>query len=139
VSFLLNHICFYSLNIAGIPSHLGHFLVAKPIPSFAYNPADNSLRLGMLTATLEYYSTIGSPHYPSMDAGMTIPHISDVVAFTFKPLFITGSVITTIFLDLDFLSERYLRYRGRLARNAFCVFKMVLVSALQRTCANLWM
>jgi xanthine/uracil permease len=53
-----------------------------------------------------------------MDAGMTIPHISDVGAFTLKPFFITGSVITTISLDLAFLSERYLRYKGRLARNA---------------------
>jgi Frag1/DRAM/Sfk1 family len=53
-----------------------------------------------------------------MDTGMTIPHISDIGAFTLKPLFITGSVITTIFLDLAFLSERYLRLKGRLVRNA---------------------
>jgi hypothetical protein len=71
----------------------------------------------MLIAMLVYYSAIGSPHYPSMDPDMTIPHISDVGAFTLKPLFITGSVITTIFLDLAFLSERYLRHKGRLARN----------------------
>ncbi len=71
----------------------------------------------MLIAMLVYYAAIGSPHYPSMDPNMTIPHISDVGAFTLKPLFITGSVITTIFLDLAFFSERYLRYKGRLARN----------------------
>lgn len=71
----------------------------------------------MLIAMLVYYSAIGSPHYPSMDPDMTIPHISDVGAFTLKPLFITGSVITTIFLDLGFFSERYLRHKGRLAKN----------------------
>lgn len=71
----------------------------------------------MLIAMLVYYYAIGAPHYPSMDPDMTIPHISDVGAFTLKPLFITGSVITTIFFDLAFLSERYLRYKGRLARN----------------------
>jgi hypothetical protein len=71
----------------------------------------------MLITMLVYYSAIGRPHYPSMDPDMTIPHISDVGAFTLKPLFITGSVITTVFLDLAFLSERWLRHNGRLARN----------------------
>jgi hypothetical protein len=65
-----------------------------------------------------------------MDPGMTIPHISDVGAFTLKPLFITGSVITTIFLDLAFLSERYLRHKGRLARNATQTDKMMSILSL---------
>ncbi|RDW56371.1 hypothetical protein BP5796_13246 [Coleophoma crateriformis] len=64
-----------------------------------------------------YWSAVGKPHYPSMDVGMTIPHISDVGAFTMKPLFIAGSVVTTVFLDLAFASERWLRHKGRLARN----------------------
>jgi hypothetical protein len=72
----------------------------------------------MLIAMLAYYAGIGSPHYPSMDPGMTIPHISDVGAFTLKPLFITGSIITMILLDLALLSERILRRKGRLIKNA---------------------
>lgn len=119
-SFLPNHVCSYSLKIAGLPSPLGRHLVSNGnahSPSFTCNPADNGLRAGMLIAMLAYYAAIGSPHYPSMDPGMTIPHISDVGAFTLKPLFITGSVLTTIFLDLAFLSERYLRHNGRLARH----------------------
>ncbi|KAI4103685.1 MAG: hypothetical protein L6R37_003691 [Teloschistes peruensis] len=34
-----------------------------------------------------------------------------------KPLFIAGSCVTTIFLDLSFASERWLRHTGRLAKN----------------------
>lgn len=71
----------------------------------------------MLIAMLSYWSASGRPHLPSMDPDMTIPHISDVGAFTLKPLFIAGSVVTTIFLDLAFASERWLRHNGRLAKN----------------------
>lgn len=56
-------------------------------------------------------------HYPSEEASQHIAYISDVGAFELKPLFIAGSCVTTIFLDLAFLSERWLRHRGRLARN----------------------
>ncbi|KAL9587368.1 MAG: hypothetical protein Q9212_000295 [Teloschistes hypoglaucus] len=34
-----------------------------------------------------------------------------------KPLFIAGSCVTTVFLDLSFASERWLRHTGRLAKN----------------------
>jgi hypothetical protein len=34
-----------------------------------------------------------------------------------KPLFIAGCVVTTVFLDLSFASERWLRHKGVLARN----------------------
>lgn len=53
-------------------------------------------------------------HYASMDPRQTIAYISDVGATRLKPLFITGCVITTIFLDISFLSDRWLRHRGRL-------------------------
>lgn len=52
-----------------------------------------------------------------MDANQHIAYISDVGAFGLKPLFIAGSVITTVFLDLAFVSERWLRHTGRLAQN----------------------
>lgn len=58
-----------------------------------------------------------SPHYPSMDAGQNIAYISDIGAFGLKPLFIAGSCVTVVFLDLAFISERWLRHTGRLAQN----------------------
>jgi hypothetical protein len=86
-----------------------------PVPTL-FNPS-NRYRAGTLISMLSYYYAIGAPHYPSMDFDMTVPHISDVGAFTLKPLFIAGSIVTTVFLDLAFLSERWLRHKGRLARN----------------------
>lgn len=74
-------------------------------------------RLGMLIAMLVVWNVEGKPHYASMENSQTIAYISDVGAQGLKPLFITGSVITTIFLDISFLSERWLRHRGRLVRN----------------------
>lgn len=44
-------------------------------------------------------------------------YISDVGAYGLKPLFIAGSVVTVVFLDLAFLSERWLRHAGQLAPN----------------------
>ncbi|KAI9808274.1 MAG: hypothetical protein M1825_004731 [Sarcosagium campestre] len=52
-----------------------------------------------------------------MSPGQRIAYISDIGASGLKPLFITGAVITTVFLDLSLLSERWLRHRGRLAKN----------------------
>lgn len=44
-------------------------------------------------------------------------YISDVGAQRLRPLFITGSVVTVVFLDLAFLSERWLRHAGQLVPN----------------------
>ena len=44
-------------------------------------------------------------------------YISDIGAQGLKPLFITGSVITVVFLDLAFLSERWLRHASQLVPN----------------------
>lgn len=41
----------------------------------------------------------------------------DIGAQGLKPLFIAGCTVTTIFLDLAFAAERYLRHTGRLAKN----------------------
>ncbi|KZF24695.1 hypothetical protein L228DRAFT_102497 [Xylona heveae TC161] len=73
--------------------------------------------LGMLLAMLITWEAEGHPHYASMESGQRIAYISDIGAQGLKPLFITGCVITTVFLDLSFASERWLRHRGRLARN----------------------
>lgn len=73
--------------------------------------------LGMLMGLLIRWNVDGRPHLASMDPNQTIAYISDVGATNLKPLFIAGSCVTTVFLDLSFLSERWLRHRGRLAAN----------------------
>lgn len=60
-----------------------------------------------------------------MDANQSIAYISDVGAEGLKPLFIAGSCVTTVFLDLSFLSERWLRHNGRLARNTTTIEKVL--------------
>ena len=71
----------------------------------------------MLLAMLITWIVEGSPHYASMSAGQHIAYISDIGAQGLKPLFITGSIITTVFLDASLLAERYLRHTNRLAKN----------------------
>jgi hypothetical protein len=71
----------------------------------------------MLLGMLLSWIVDGSPHYPSMGANQRIAYISDIGAQHLKPLFIAGSVVTVVFLDLAFLSERWLRHRGVLAKN----------------------
>ena len=60
-----------------------------------------------------------------MKPNQSIAYISDVGAETLKPLFIAGACVTTVFLDLSFLSERWLRHRGRLARNTTTMEKVL--------------
>lgn len=79
----------------------------------------------MLLAMLLRWIVLSRPKYPSMEPNQTIAYISDVGASSLKPLFITGCVITTIFLDLSFAAERYLRHSGRLARNTSLTQKIL--------------
>jgi len=81
--------------------------------------------LGMLLGLLIHWNVDGKPHYASMDPTQSIAYISDVGAQSLKPLFIAGSCVTTIFLDLSFISERWLRHRGRLARNTTLIEKIL--------------
>ncbi|MCJ1462919.1 hypothetical protein MMC07_001523, partial [Pseudocyphellaria aurata] len=76
-----------------------------------------SVWLGMLLAMFIDWEVLGSPAYPSMEQGQRIAYISDVGAEGLKPLFIAGCCVTTVFLDLSFAVERWLRHSGRLARN----------------------
>ncbi|KLU93160.1 hypothetical protein MAPG_12098 [Magnaporthiopsis poae ATCC 64411] len=55
--------------------------------------------------------------YPSMSEDQYIAYISDVGASELKPLFVTGCVITSVFLDAGFLADRWLRHKGRLVPN----------------------
>jgi len=81
--------------------------------------------LGMLLGLLISWNVDGHPHYSSMENDQSIAYISDVGADKLKPLFIAGSCVTTIFLDLSFLSERWLRHRGRLAANVTTTEKVL--------------
>ncbi|RYO87112.1 hypothetical protein DL764_008908 [Monosporascus ibericus] len=69
--------------------------------------------LGLL---LHWFST-GRPHYESMAPMQNVAYISDVGAAKLKPLFVAGCIVTTIFLDLSFAADRFLRHRGRLVPN----------------------
>ncbi|KAL2351351.1 Frag1/DRAM/Sfk1 family-domain-containing protein [Cryomyces antarcticus] len=73
--------------------------------------------IAMLLAMLLTWVTGREPIYPSMEAGQTIAYISDVGAQRLKPLFIAGSAVTVVSLDLAFILERWLRHNGRLAKN----------------------
>ncbi|MCJ1371692.1 hypothetical protein MMC20_002911 [Loxospora ochrophaea] len=86
--------------------------------------------------------TVASPHYASMSPNQRIAYISgmkpaqirksvadkgiaDIGAQGLKPLFIAGCCVTTIFLDLSFASERWLRHTGLLARNVNTLEKVL--------------
>lgn len=85
---------------------------------------------GMLLGMLIYWCTNGRPHYPSMDPDQTIAYISDVGAFRLKPLFITGSTIMVVTLDLSLMAERWLRHNGKLARNTSTFQRILSVSSI---------
>lgn len=85
----------------------------------------------MLLAMLIVWELEGHPHYASMSADQHIAYISDVGAQGLKPLFIAGCCVTTVFLDLSFASERWLRHTGRLAKNLGVAEK--ILSALSST------
>jgi Frag1/DRAM/Sfk1 family len=86
--------------------------------------------LGMLLAMLIRWEVVGHPHYPSMDPGQNIAYISDVGAYGLKPLFIAGNSVTTVFLVLSFIAERWLRHTGRLARNTHTSQKILSVFSI---------
>ena len=63
--------------------------------------------LATLLGLLIYWNVdAGRVHYSTMTEDQSIAYISDIAADYLKPLFITGCVITTIFLDLSFGSDR---------------------------------
>ncbi|KAI0977358.1 hypothetical protein F4678DRAFT_11199 [Xylaria arbuscula] len=64
-------------------------------------------------------------HYSSESDGQHIAYISDVGAGKLKPLFVVGSVITTIFLDASFIADRLLRHKGRLVPNTSLTEKIL--------------
>lgn len=83
-----------------------------------------------LLAMLGHWITIGSPVYSSMEPGQTIAYISDIGAQELKPLFIAGSTVTVVVFDVVFISERWLRHKGRLAHNTSTVQKALSICAV---------
>lgn len=67
----------------------------------------------------------GSPHYVSMEQGQTIAYISDIGATNLQPLFIAGSAVSVVVFDVCFVSERWLRHKGRLAHNTSITQKIL--------------
>ncbi|KAJ5408318.1 hypothetical protein N7509_002201 [Penicillium cosmopolitanum] len=84
--------------------------------------------VAMLIAMLVTWVVQGEPHYASMD--QSVAYISDIGAQGLKPLFVAGSVVTVVFLDLAFLSERWLRHAGQLAPNKGKFDKACAISSL---------
>ncbi|KAH7166229.1 Frag1/DRAM/Sfk1 [Dactylonectria macrodidyma] len=69
--------------------------------------------LGML---LSWIVDENGRRYANMKSDVAF--ISSIGADRLGPLFITGCVITSVFLDLSFVAERWLRHRGRLIPNS---------------------
>ncbi|ETN38784.1 uncharacterized protein HMPREF1541_06822 [Cyphellophora europaea CBS 101466] len=88
--------------------------------------------LSMLLGMLLWWVTSGSPLLPSMvdDQNQTIAYISDVGAFTLKPLFISMSSVMVVTLNASFLVERYLRHSGLLAANTSRVQKGLSIGSI---------
>lgn len=70
---------------------------------------------------------------PTMNSSAHIAYISHIGATNLQPLFIAGCIITAVFLDLSFLSERWLRHQGRLVPNTSLSQKVI--SGLSILCA----
>lgn len=68
----------------------------------------------------------GKPHYSEFSPGQYVPYISDIGATSWgKPLFIAGSAVAIVTFTLTFLAERWLRHKGRLARNYYVSEKVL--------------
>ena len=65
-----------------------------------------------------HWAAIGAPHYSEEGNGEHVAYISDIGATSWGyPLFIAGSAVAVVTFDIAFISERWLRHRGRLAHN----------------------
>ena len=72
----------------------------------------------------------GSPHYAWQGVGQHVTYISDVGATRWgRPLFITGSAVMVVVFDLAFISERWLRHKGRLSHNYSTTEKAMSICA----------
>ncbi|KAF5025433.1 hypothetical protein F66182_2493 [Fusarium sp. NRRL 66182] len=78
--------------------------------------------LGLL---LEWQVNQDGRRYPTQSVHADVAYISNIGADRLQPLFIVGCVLTSVFLDAAFLSERWLRHRGRLVPNSTLMEKVL--------------
>ncbi|KAG5655822.1 hypothetical protein HG530_007278 [Fusarium avenaceum] len=102
-------------------------MAVKGVFSYWWFPVISGLVwLGMLLGLLlEWQVNQHGRRYPTQSRYSDIAYISNVGADRLQPLFIVGCVLTSIFLDAAFLSERWLRHRGRLAPNTTLMEKVL--------------
>ena len=75
---------------------------------------------------LAEWTVQGKPQYSEFEAGQRVPYISDIGATNWgKPLFIAGSATAIAVFTLTFLAERWLRHKGRLAKNYYISEKIL--------------
>lgn len=86
----------------------------------------------MLLGLLLYWTvtTDSRTSYPWFDANQTVAFISDVGATKMKPWFIVGSVFSTVFLNLSFIADRFLRHTGRLVPESSTAQKVLNLISL---------
>ncbi|CAD0091966.1 unnamed protein product [Aureobasidium vineae] len=89
------------------------------------NPRLTRVTTATLLGMLGTWLAKGSPLYVSMEQGQTIAYISDIGATGLQPLFIAGSAVSVVVFDVCFVSERWLRHKGRLAHNTSTVQKVL--------------
>ena len=74
--------------------------------------------LGTLLGMLGYWISQGSPNYPWESPGEHLAYISDIGATAVgTDIFIPGSTVCVVVFDIAFISERWLRHKGRLTHN----------------------
>ncbi|CZT05656.1 related to FK506 suppressor Sfk1 [Rhynchosporium agropyri] len=74
--------------------------------------------LGMLLGMLLWWIVKeDSVHLFNMSAGQDIAYISDIGALDLQPLFIAMGTVTVVSFTSVFVTERWLRHRGTIARN----------------------
>jgi hypothetical protein len=102
-------------------------MAVKGVFSYWWFPVLSGLVwLGMLLGLLlEWRINQHGRRYPTQSLHSDVAYISNVGADRLWPLFIAGCVLTSIFLDAAFLSERWLRHKGRLAPNTTLMEKIL--------------
>ncbi|KAK9469927.1 Frag1/DRAM/Sfk1 family-domain-containing protein [Lipomyces arxii] len=79
----------------------------------------------MLVALMGIWAGKGYRIYPDQNPSSHVPYISDIAASGIKPLFIACDAVQGVFFVLALMSERYLRHKGRLARNRYTAEKVL--------------
>ncbi|KAJ5574000.1 uncharacterized protein N7459_008427 [Penicillium hispanicum] len=96
------------------------------IISWVFPMVSASCWLTTLFTMLGHWAMIGEPTYARMKPGQTIPYISDIAATELKPVFISGSVITMLCLNISFY--QFVQIKGN--ANKFCTYISCLFAVI---------